>query len=288
MVKPIIKQHRSHNQYVLTKSGYWVRDFSQKAKPLDINKFTQQNEQQMLTGNETVILSKKIPEIGSDHLPTYRKGVVVSNGFQFNAIKEVLDQLPRDVCIIGVNRSLANWNLSEIGLPHRKMDYYFVNNPYNDCLGFIPEHSYYPRCICSLRTNSQFIEKYSGMLFYYTPTPDVSWGKRQAGVRPMDDYRNPICGAISLLARCNVKKLALVCCDDAFEDQRPASEQLPNGLWMYPQHHITHELIDGMLYWLTSPENTDVKVVDISSGPEYRHAIYIGIDKLLDFFNNDE
>lgn len=288
MGKPIIKRHSNRNQYILTKSGYWVRDFNQKAKPFDINKFTKKCDQKMLMDNETTILSKRIPEIGSDHLPTYSKGVIVSNGFRFNQIKEHLNELSRDVCIIGVNRSLANWHLSDDGFPLRKMDYYFANNPYAECIANIPTHTYRPRCVCSLRTNTQFVEKYNGMLFYYVPTPDESLGRRQSGIRPLDDYRNPICGAISLLARCNVKRLALVCCDDAFEDQRPASIQLPNGLWMYPQHNITNELVDGMLHWLKTSEGDDVRIVNSSAGPEYKNASYIEIEKLIEFFENND
>ena len=66
-----------------------------------------------------------------------------------------------------------------------------------------------------------------------------------------------------------------------------SAEALPNGLWMYPQHKIMHELLDGMLHWLLQhgkEEEIDIKIVDHSSGPDYEHANYIEIGDLQEFF----
>lgn len=282
-MKNVIKKHKNRNRYLLTKSGYWVRDLNQSCYPIDINTFTKSNEYQNLINNEMSVLATHIPEIGSEHMPNKPKVLIVSDGYDFNKKKELLYELPQDVCIIGVNRSLAKWDLFN-GAVKRRMDFYLANNPYVDCMKYLPIHAYRPKCICSSRIYPEFVKKYKGMLFYYVPTESSSFGRRQHGVRPIDDYRNPICAAISIAFKFNVSKLALFCCDDSFADERPGAEKLPNGLWMYPQHDITHELVDGMFYWMRQQDDNQLEIVDHSKNRDYSNASYIDEEDLLEFF----
>jgi len=281
-MKPLIKKTKSRNQYVLTPNKHWVRDFTQVCYPIDINSFTDLNDDKLLMDNELFLLAKLIPEIGSEHLPKFRKVVIVSDGYRFNEKKDVLYQLPREVCVIGTNRALAKWDVDEQGIIKRRMDFYFVNNPYPQCTAYLPSHDYRPRCICSLRTNRDFIDKYGGDLFYYVPTPTKHLGRKRPGCKPLDDYRNPICGALSLAIQCGAQKIAFFCCDDVFADERPATEQLPNGLWMYPQHRVSQELIEGILYWLRQRDEK-VEVANCSEGPEYQDVPYISVGDLKEF-----
>jgi hypothetical protein len=102
----------------------------------------------------------------------------------------------------------------------------------------------------------------------------------------IDDYRNSICAAILLAFRFHVRKLLLFCCDDAFDIERPASEKLENGLWIYPQQNVAHDLIDANLYWLSNQEY-EVAIKDHSSGPKYKNAGYIPMEGILDFFKGE-
>ena len=286
MATPYIKVVKG-NEYILTPSHHWVRNFNLAASPIDINHLINQPDQKLLADNEIFCLSQLVPEIGSDKLPNLNKVIIVSDGYQFNDKKHILYDLPKDVCIIGVNRSLAKWDIDDKGIVKRKMDFYFVNNPFSECMKYMPRHKYRPRCICSIRTNTSFLKKYKGQLFYYIPTPTIGFGRKQLVGKPLDDYRNPICGALSLAIRCGVQKLAFFCCDDVFAHERAGADKLPNGLWMYPQHRITHEILDGMLYWLRNKENDDIKieVVNHSSGPCYQDVNYIELGAIKDFFS---
>ena len=284
---PKIKKHRNRNQYLLTNGGLWVRDFNQVCQPIDINNLTSCDDFRQLMQNEMDIRAMQIPEIGSEFLPTFPKVIIVSDGYDFNKKKHILYDLPSDVRIIATNRVLAKWDVSKDGTVKRKIDFYFVSNPYNECMSFLPSHNYRPRCICSIRTNPLFLKKYKGTCFYYIPTGDLGFGRKRSAVKSLDDYRNPICGAVSIAHRCNVRKLAFMCCDDVMKEGRPTMEQLSNGLWTYPQHHIMHQLLDGQVYWLKQQEDYKIEVVDHSSGPKYENISYIELDKLVEFFDDN-
>ena len=98
----------------------------------------------------------------------------------------------------------------------------------------------------------------------------------------LDDYRNPVCAAISYCVKRGVKKLALFCCDESFEDERPSAQRMGNGLHQYPQQVKSQKIIDKQLYWLRS---RGVEIVDCSSGVEYENAAYIEAEDLPNFFD---
>ena len=282
---PYIKNHSSRNRYLLTSSGLWVRDFVQRAPPLDINQFTDASDHRNLIDNELVNLELRVPSVSIENFRSFPKCVIVSDGFGFMDKQAALENLPGDVCIIGVNRSLAKWAVGEDNKIKRRMDFYVVNNPYLECMSLLPAHAYRPTCITSLRTYPEFLRRYKGTLYYYEPTRSQQFGNPQRSGQAIDDYRNPLCAAVHLAYHFGVKKLCLFCCDDSFADERSAAEKLHNGLWMYPQHKIPHELVDGMLHWLKEQEDFDIEVVNHSSGPEYHRAPYISLEEISEFFN---
>lgn len=278
-----IKRNRDKNKYYLTSTGLWVRDFTGEANAIDINALVPVGDYSCFLENEMKNVRGNLAGIDSEMI--YAPNVViVSDGYKFEEKQHLLKLFPQDkVTIIGVNGALAKWGM------HTRMDWYVVNNPYKECMSFLPSHSYYPRCIVSTRTNPSFIKRYAarlGVVYRYSPVTD---GKFYSHYFPqplyyLDDYRNPICAAIALAYRWEVRKLLLFCCDDVFKDQREGAIQIQNGLWMYPQHRIAHGLIEGNLYWLANQEDEKVKVADYSSGPEYNNVSYITEDELASFF----
>jgi hypothetical protein len=279
---PVIKVHSNRNKYLLAKNKLWVRDFTTTIKPQDINNLISPNDFTILADNELKNRSLNIPDIGSEKT-YFSKIVVVSDGYLFTDKARILEKLPRDVCVIGVNRSLANWKINN-NLLKCKMNYYLVNNPYNECIRYMPAHGYLPRCISSIRTNHNFLKKYKGQKYSYVPVTDECFGSTNGLYYQIDDYRNPICASIGLAYRFNVRKLGFFCCDDVFKDERPTAEKLENDLWIYPQHYISHHLIDGNLYWLTHQEDIKVEVVNYSSGPNYENANQVNEEQFIDFF----
>ena len=127
-----------------------------------------------------------------------------------------------DVVVIGVNRSLARWDVKA----GRGMDYFVANNPYAECMSCLPAgHTHFPPCVASVRTNPDFLTRYRGPKFRYHPTCEDGFVHPGSPAGTLDDYRNPVCAAIAVAHRMRATRLLLVCCDESFADERPAIAQ---------------------------------------------------------------
>lgn len=273
----MIKNHRNKNDYYYAGSGLWVRNFTKKlTSPIDINDLIPQADMMTMLGNENSNHSKMLQRIDTESF-NHNKIVIVSDGYKFEEKHKLLEKLPNDVTIIGVSETLVKWESA------RKMQYYVVNNPFEDCLQLLPkQQKIFPKCIASMRTNPEFTERFNGIVYSYSPTTTINYcGQRSEADYFIDDYRNPICAAIGLSYRFNVQKLLLFCCDDVYNEYRPATEKLNNGLWIYPQQKVAHDLIDGNLYWL---KKANINIGYNSDGPEYKHAEYIKEGDIIKFF----
>lgn len=279
------KKHLNKNTYLLTPSGIWVRDFTRNSVPyIDINSLVSKSDCQLLLSNELENRMRNLQHIDTEGF-RHRNVVIVCDGYNFKTKQQLLVDLPEDVAIIAVNGALAGWDL----VKKRRINYYVVNNPYNECMGFLPWHNrYFPKCIASMRTHSEFIKQYSknkGVVYRYMPTPEEGFsGIRSDALYHIDDYRNPICAAIGLAYHMGVEKLMLFACDNSFSEAKPGALLLKNGLYTYPQHITSQEVIDGMFYWLRHQGDLDVEIGDHSSGIEYNNATYITTDRMSEFF----
>lgn len=275
------------NEYIRAED-VWVRNFTKHiGQPIDINELFTSSDLGQITINESANRNLDRRRIAEQnfHFP---KVVIVSDGFDFEKRQAQLCKLPSDVAIFAVNQSLSKWKLMDTN-PKRAINLYVVNNPYKDCMNYISRKTkYFPSCVASSRTHVSFVESYQGNVYVYEPTPSLKFGSNPQEIWYVDDYRSPICAAISLAHRFGVEKLALFCCDESFVDERPAAEQLKNGLWNYPQHLKLHNIIDANLYWLTHQEEHAVNVVDYSSGAEYKNATYICTEEALNEFFIDD
>jgi len=279
-MKQIVKRHSNKNQYLLTPQGHWVRDFTKRGIPQDINNFIGEEDIRRFANNELAIKAMNVANIDREFVRAPNV-VIVSDGYKFNERKSLLKKLPRNVTVIGTNRSLVKW------VPDLRMDYFVVNNPYEECMSYFPIGNYIPKCIASSRTFPDFVRRYRavrGVIFKYVPTKDKRYGGINDGVYCVDDYRNPICAAIGLAYRWGVRKLMLFCCDDVFDSERPGAVQIHNGLYMYPQHETAHGFIEASLYWLKRQEFNPVQVVNASHGPEYYETSYINDKDVEGFF----
>jgi hypothetical protein len=280
-----IKKHKNKNEYLLTEQGMWVRNFTREMVPYtDINRTIRDEDHFMFLKNEYDNGRARYAWIDTENF-YHEKVVIVSDGYGFAEKQKVLEQLPNDVAIIGVHGSLAKWKLA------RSMNYYVVNNPYPECMRYLPRRGRsLPKCIASTRTNSEFLHLYRGTKYRYTPVSEEKYnGMTNKEIEyQIDDYRNPICAAIGLAYRFGADKLALFCCDDAFEGERPGAERLHNGLWIYPPQRMAHGLIDGCFHWLKRAPQGEVRTADCSSGPLYKNAEYIAEDKLMSYFDSME
>ena len=74
-------------------------------------------------------------------------------------------------------------------------------------------------------------------------------------------------------------------CDDSFDVEKPGAIKLENGLWTYPQHLKSQEIIDAQCFWL---KQAGIEVSDYSSGREYTYASYIENEEAFKKFFIDE
>lgn len=279
----LIKPHSSRNEYIRA-GGVWIRNFTKtEVDPVAVDNLFVKNDHNAVITNEAQ--NKQYPRIHNEK-PVLTDIVIVSDGHRFEERHKDLLALPPHVGVLAVNHALRKWRL----IQKRSINAYVVNNPYEDCVSYLPDpkNAYYPACIASARTCHLFLKKYQGQIYVYEPTIDVTFGRSGLVPYRIDDYRNPICAAIGLAYRFGVRRLLLMCCDDSFVDKREAAVQLKNGLWTYEQHLRSHEIIDANLYWLTHQEEVEVKVADWSSGPDYVNATYISsAQDAVEFFKDD-
>lgn len=278
-----IKKHNNGNEYLMTTGGVWVRNFTKPAPPIDINQLTTIPDRTLLIENQ--IKNELTTSMQFDPNEEHHLAVcIVSDGYEFEKKRHLLKTLPENVAIIGTNRSLLKWDLDG-----RAMDYYVVNNPYSQCMTYLPiNYRNLPKCVASVRTFPEFLVRYRGPKVKYYPVCEE--GFQQKSVDAMcyiDDYRNPICAAIGLAFRMRAVKILLFCCDDSFADERAGAEKLHNGLWMYPQHRTVYDLIDGNTHWYTTQQYKRVRIGNHSSGPEYNRVGYIEEDGLNAFFTRE-
>lgn len=290
-----IKKHKNRNDYLLSSSGVWVRDFDRDNVIFqDINQLTSQSDHARLLENEVKNKKLNLPGIDSEEF-SFPKVLIVSDGYKFKERHRILSNLPDDVTVFAVNGALSKWDLVGPNCPtseKRTIDFYVINNPYEQCMRSLPRRTrYYPRCLASVWTNPEFLSIYDSKstVYQYTPSPPEGFTTvHSSSIYCLDDYRNPICAAISFAYRCGVDKLGFLCCDDSFSDERPGADILSNGLYCYPQQRMVHGIIDANLYWLRQCEDREVSIVDCSSGMKYVNATYIEPDKLVAFYEGQD
>lgn len=281
-----IKKHHNGNEFLLTKDNMWVRNFTKNGVPyIDINKTYNKDDYFTFLKNEVQNSMGRYAWIDAESF-YHDKIVIISDGYNFTEKHlKLAKMLPKDVAIIGVNQSLKMWKA-----PERNMNYYLVNNPYDECMRFMPRRNRgLPKCIASVKTNYEFLVHYKdkGSIYKYCPVNEENYtGKTYEKIKyQIDDYRNPVCAALHLSYHFGAEKVLLFCCDDSFEQERPGAEKLYNDLWQYPQQNIAHGLIDASTYWLKSMKYSETDIKDHSAGPLYENAAYIGEDEIQSFFN---
>lgn len=282
MVMRVKKDHKSKNEYIPA-GGVWVRNLTKaNVTPLDINDLIDESEFPFFMQNEADNHTLQLSDI-NDELFSWSNIVIVNDGYDYSNLQHVIAKLPDNVKVIAVNGALAGWSL--IKNNGKPINLYVVNNPYEECNRFMPKkNKYYPACVASKRTNHAFLKAYPGRKYIYHPSPTRGFGLPYYISRYVDDYRNPICAAISLSYLFKVEKLMLLCCDHCFEEPRPGAIS-HNDLWMYPQHIQAQEVISAMMHWLVKDE---VRVSCYGKGPEFENAEYINNDdKAIEFFADE-
>lgn len=283
----IRKIKSTKNEYVYA-GGSWVRNFTKTGiKPVDLSKLFRPDDYNLIVSNEFASETFGVSNIADDNF-NFSKVIIVSDGYDFEKRQQLAAKIEGSV-VLAVNGALKRWQLFDNNrILVKPINFYIVNNPYAECMYFMPS-VYFPSCIMSSRTKPEFIRNYIGMKYLYSPTPNIQFGIHKNVVKyTVDDYRNPICAAINLAFRFKAKKILLLCCDDSLPVQKPGTVLLENGLWTYPHHMRSHDIIDANLFWITR-EEIGIQIADYSSGPKYVNAEYIKTEEeAIDFFQREE
>lgn len=278
-----IKKHK-RNEFILAED-VWVRNPYCSSEAIDINNMSK-NDISLFMKNE--VENYKVKSLVSENLSgsSVKNFIICSDGNGWKERQNILASIPsKKALIIGINGSLAKWGMvGNISGLKRVMFAYLVNNPYPECVSFLPSsHRYYPPLVSSTRTHPEFLRKYLEKPKFYTPTKDLNYsGISREGCLVLDDYRNPLCAAISYCIKMGAAKIALFCCDEAFCDQRPGSVRMANGLFQYPQQIKSQKIVDAQFHWM---RRAGVEAADCSSGIEYSNAEYINPENLSNFFD---
>lgn len=267
----IFKKHKN-NEYSLTStSKIWVRNFACNGHAIDINNLYKSSEIERVISNE--IKNQALRIIDLEEID-FENVMIVSDGFNFLKIHELIKDMEGEFMIICVNKALKKWKIQ------KKIDYYLLNNPYEESLNFLPS-KYFPPCITSTRTCTEFLKRYKGLLYHYFPTPNEKFSLTNEG--KIDDYRNPISAAISLVSGKSINKLLLFSCDDSSSTLKPgmtiANEE---NLFCYPQQLMIKEIVENQIGWLK--KNKPDVVVGSFSAMNYKNIEKIPFQNLLKFF----
>lgn len=275
-----IKKQTDNNEYIFS-NNLWIRNFTKNNPYKDINKTYKEEDYFIFLQNETKNCLSKYPWIETENF-NYEKIIIVSDGYNFLEKQKLLENINKNVCIIGVNNVLNKWNLS------KNINFYIVNNPYSECMKYFPrKNKNLPKCIASTKTNWEFLSNYKGNIYKYCPVNEENYKSTisKEVTFQINDYRNPICAAIQLAYNFGVEKLLLFCCDNSFNQKKDGAIKLENELYQYPQHKIAEEIIDANLYWLKSLPYYNIEIKDHSSGSIYKNAEYIKEEEILSFLN---
>lgn len=275
-------KNKNNNNYILNESNLWVRDFTKDNAPyIDINKINNKKDYFLFLKNEIQNNIQRIQWIDYENI--YHKNIVImSDGYDFKNKQKILEELPKDVAIIAVNNALNKYECK-----NKSINYYVVNNPYDECIKYLPKKGkILPKCIVSNKTNYNFTKNYKGLKYRYLSVDELNYSSNfsKEARWQIDDYRNSICAAIGLAYQFGVEKLTLLCCDDSFESEREGSIKLENNLWTYSQQKIAHDLIDANLYWLKNQKYNEIKIKNCSSGFELKNAEYILLEDIVNFY----
>jgi hypothetical protein len=270
-----------NNQYIKTDNyDYWIRNYTNSSYYLDINNKIPKSEYFLLMENEFWNNKNRYPWIDYENF-IYDTAIIISDGYDLDNIYPFIENLSSKdkICLIGVNGILKNWKC------RKSLNYYVVNNPYEECLSFLPNHNRtLPKCVASNRTNYLFLQNYNGTKYRYSPVSEENFcfNKNSENFYQLDDYRNPICASIGLAYRFKVNKIIFLCCDDVFKESKPGSTPVDDQVYCYDQQNLATEIIDSYLHWIKN----NIDIAYYCRWKKIKNADYIDIRNMDEFINN--
>src|SRR5690606_16933650 len=108
-----IKKHPNGNEY-LRCENLWVRNITNKTiSSLQLNNLYDKKDYELLIKNEQ--FNSSYPKVSEEKL-IFDKVLIVSDGFDFATKHKIISKMPKDICILAVNKSLKKWKLLDKNL----------------------------------------------------------------------------------------------------------------------------------------------------------------------------
>jgi hypothetical protein len=241
-LKLVVKRHLNRNEY-LQVENYWVRNFNASdVTPVDINNFFDEFETTKILNNEIQNTKFSFQLITQD-MTQIENLIVISDGYGFRQ-HDQLKNLKSNVGILVLNHAMRFWESPVFPT------FMLMNNSTEQAMSCMPLESM-PQLITSRRTWSPFLRKYENNIYTYDPTPDENYqsiASKDSSVF-LDEYRNPVCAAISFANFLKIKNLFLAFCSYAYSENRPGTNKVDENAYQYPQQTLADRLIDANLFW---------------------------------------
>ena len=104
-----IKKHKNKNDYCLSKSGHWVRDFTKPIiKPFDINQMNTLEDMNLFLDNEFKNSLKSYSGIDSEEF-RHDNILIIGDGFRLEDSLSLIDQLPQKY-----NNHCSKWGVCKM------------------------------------------------------------------------------------------------------------------------------------------------------------------------------
>jgi hypothetical protein len=272
-VNVTVRRSSNSNEY-LKVGNYWIRNFGGTSlNPLDINKLHVEKEIEDIINNEINNTKLRHPVIDSETIRG-RDMLIVSDGYGFENHK-LFDKLRKDICVVTVNHAARFWECS------RFPNFFLMNNPTENAMSCLPTRNF-PRLLSSRRTCHRFLQSYNNITYFYDPVPQEDYSSPifKESQTLVDDYRNPVCAAISLAHKYQIGNIYLAFCSNAYTENRDGTEEVSKGLYQYPAQKTGDEIIDGNLFWYNFSNNY-TKIFHTGIENSFQFSTYLQIDDFI-------
>lgn len=269
------RKHPNQNEY-LKCENYWIRNFAgTNVNPVDVNKFFRQEEVSYLVDNEVRNSNHRYPVLEPELFNRFKDVLIVGDGLGFDQHKLFKMARP-NLCCITVNSAARFWQAS---LP---IEFLIVNNPSSTAMNGLPIRNH-PKLIANRKTHYPFIKNYKNIIYLYDSVADEEYQTSMSKNSDLhlDDYRNPICAAISLAHKYCKGNLYLAFCSSGYPEEKDGAIKVDENFYQYPAQKTADSIVDGNLFWYNFA-NRDSKIFHTGIKNTLKFSKYLDVNDFIE------
>ena len=89
----MIKKHKNKNEYYYAGHNLWVRNFTKKIQPVDINNLISESDMNFMLTNEAENYAHTYQRIDTEDF-SHPNAVIVSDGYKWDEKQKILEGFP--------------------------------------------------------------------------------------------------------------------------------------------------------------------------------------------------